>query len=155
MKNLSLAKSYLDKAHTRLKILPLLLGEDDYSDVVREAQEIVELALKGMLRQIGIEPPKWHDVGSLVLEYRARFPDEVSSQAEKLAGISAWLRTLALRASAGRNASFRFTGTLTSFLPVTTQAGNGETKAGKKGFPAKASRKATNTFCLFFRAVEM
>jgi hypothetical protein len=38
---------------------------------------------------------------------------------------------------------------------VTTQAGNGETKAGKKGFPAKASRKATNTFCLFFRAVEM
>jgi D-alanyl-lipoteichoic acid acyltransferase DltB (MBOAT superfamily) len=27
-----------------------------YSDVVREAQEIVELALKGMLRQIGIEP---------------------------------------------------------------------------------------------------
>ena len=44
MKNLSLAKSYLDKAHKRLKILPLLLGEDDYSDVVREAQEIVELA---------------------------------------------------------------------------------------------------------------
>jgi HEPN domain-containing protein len=42
------------------------LGEDDYSDVVREAQEIVELALKGMLRQIGIEPPKWHDVGQLI-----------------------------------------------------------------------------------------
>ena len=92
MKNLSLAQSYLDKARKRLKILPLLLGEDDYSDVVREAQEIVELALKGMLRQIGIEPPKWHDVGQLILEYRARFPDEVSSQAEKLAGISAWLR---------------------------------------------------------------
>jgi len=89
MKNLSLAKSYLDKAQKRLKILPLLLGEDDYSDVVRKAQEIVELALKGMLRQIGIEPPKWHDVGPLILEYRARFPDEVSSQAEKLAGISA------------------------------------------------------------------
>lgn len=92
MKNLSLAKSYLDKAHKRLKILPLLLSEDDYSDVVREAQEIVELALKGMLRQIGIEPPKWHDVGQLILEYKTRFPGEVSSQAEKLAGISAWLR---------------------------------------------------------------
>lgn len=26
------------------------------------------------------------------MEYRARFPDEVSEQAEKLAGISAWLR---------------------------------------------------------------
>ncbi len=76
MKNLSLAKSYLDKAHKRLKILSMLLGEDDYSDVVREAQEIVELALKGMLRQIGIEPPKWHDVGQLILEYKTRFPDE-------------------------------------------------------------------------------
>ncbi len=47
----------------RLKILVVLLEEDAYSDVVREAQEIVELALKGMLRQAGIEPPKWHDVG--------------------------------------------------------------------------------------------
>ena len=92
MKNLSLAKSYLDKAQKRLKILNMLLAEADYSDVVREAQEIVELVLKGMLRQIGIEPPKWHDVGQLILEYRMRFPDAVASQAEKLAEISAWLR---------------------------------------------------------------
>ena len=92
MKNLSLAKSYLNKTQKRLKILEMLLEENDYSDVVREAQEVVELALKGMLRQIGIEPPKWHDVGQLILEYRTRFPDEVASQAEKLAEISAWLR---------------------------------------------------------------
>ena len=31
-------------------------------------------------------------MGQLILEYRARFPDEVSLQAEKLAEISAWLR---------------------------------------------------------------
>lgn len=92
MKNLSLAKSYLNKTQKRLKILEMLLEENDYSDVVREAQEVVELALKGMLRQIGIEPPKWHDVGQLILEYRTRFPDEVASQAERLAEISAWLR---------------------------------------------------------------
>jgi len=92
MKNLSLAESYLNKAQKRMKILPLLLDEEDYSDVIREAQEIVELALKGMLRQIGIEPPKWHDVGPLILEYRTRFPDKVSPQAERLAEISAWLR---------------------------------------------------------------
>lgn len=41
-----------------MKILPVLLDEAAYSDVVREAQEFVELALKGMLRQVGIEPPK-------------------------------------------------------------------------------------------------
>ena len=80
MKNMSLAKSYLDKTQKRVKILGMLLGENAYSDVVREAQEVVELALKGMLRQIGIEPPKWHDVGPLILEYRTRFPDEVSSR---------------------------------------------------------------------------
>ncbi len=92
MKNSSLATSYLDKARVRLKILRVLMNEAAYSDVIREAQEIVELSLKGMLRQIGIEPPKWHDVGPLILEYQARFPDDVQAQAGKLAEISAWLR---------------------------------------------------------------
>jgi hypothetical protein len=50
MTNTSLAQSYLLKASKRLKILPVLLAEAAYSDVIREAQEIVELALKGMLR---------------------------------------------------------------------------------------------------------
>ena len=36
-----------------------------YSDMVREAQEIVELASRGMLRAAGIEPPKFQDVESL------------------------------------------------------------------------------------------
>ena len=57
MTNGSLAQSYLLKATKRLKILPVLLDEEAYSDVVREAQELVELALKGVLRQVGIEPP--------------------------------------------------------------------------------------------------
>jgi hypothetical protein len=56
MTNSSLAQSYLIKATKRLKILPVLLEEAAYSDVVREAQEIVELALRGMLRQVGGGP---------------------------------------------------------------------------------------------------
>jgi len=92
MTNVSLAQSYLIKARKRLKILPVLLDESAYSDVVREAQEIVELALKGMLRQVGIEPPKWHDVGGILKEYRARFPEAVNFQIERLAEISSWLR---------------------------------------------------------------
>jgi HEPN domain-containing protein len=50
--NASLAQSYLTKAQKRLKILGVLLGDDAYSDVVREAQDIVELALKGMLKAL-------------------------------------------------------------------------------------------------------
>ena len=60
--------------------------------MVREAQELVELALKGMLRHVGIEPPKWHDVGQHLREFRGRFPESVSSEVERLAEISAWLR---------------------------------------------------------------
>lgn len=54
MNNLSLARSYLVKAEKRLKILDVLLADEAFSDVIREAQEIVELALKGMLRQVGV-----------------------------------------------------------------------------------------------------
>lgn len=58
MTNLTLAQSYLVKAQKRLKALAVLLSEEAYSDVVREAQEIVELALKGMLRAIAVDPPR-------------------------------------------------------------------------------------------------
>lgn len=92
MNNATLAQSYLVKAQTRLKILDVLLTESAFSDVMRESQEIVELALKGMLRQIGIEPPKWHDVSSLIIEFRARFPESVEKDAERLAEISSYLR---------------------------------------------------------------
>lgn len=92
MTTTSLAKSYLIKAQKRLKILGVLLGDEAYSDVVREAQEIVELALKGMLRQIGIEPPKWHDVSEPLKEYRARLPAGAAAHLDRLAEISSWLR---------------------------------------------------------------
>ena len=92
MTNESLAQSYLKKASDRLDVLELLLGKGAYSDVVREAQELVELALKGMIRCIGIEPPKVHDVGGLLLEYSERFPEEVRAQLADLAIISKRLR---------------------------------------------------------------
>ena len=92
MTNISLAQSYLIKATKRLKILPVLLAEEAFSDVVREAQEIVELALKGMLRQAGIDPPKWHDVGSILEEQERLFPATVQKQVPRLVGISKWLR---------------------------------------------------------------
>ncbi len=93
MTNISLAKSYMFKAVKRLKILEMLFKERDYSDVIREAQEIVELSQKAMLRQVGIDPPKWHDVGMIILEHREKFPDEVKGSLEELAKISKWLRT--------------------------------------------------------------
>jgi hypothetical protein len=82
----------LVKARARLKILPILNDELAYSDVVREAQEIVELALKGMLRHIGVEPPHWHDVGGLVAEHRIRFPTLADDELSRVVSASTWLR---------------------------------------------------------------
>jgi len=90
--NITLAKSYITKATKRLKILDVLLAEEAFSDVVREAQEIVELALKGMLRHVGVEPPKWHDVGEPLLQFAGRFPSAVRGHLERLAEVSHWLR---------------------------------------------------------------
>ncbi len=92
MTNITLAQSYLIKALKRMKILSVLLDEEAYSDVVREAQEIVELSLKGMLRNVGIEPPKWHDVGKILQQYRDRFRNDTKPHVDRLADISAWLR---------------------------------------------------------------
>lgn len=92
MNNHTLAQSYMIKATKRLRVLEVLMEEEAYSDVVREAQETVELALKGMLRQIGVEPPKQHDVGGLILEYQDRLPSAARIKADRLARISKWLR---------------------------------------------------------------
>lgn len=92
MTSKSLARSYLVKAQGRLKALRVLRDEGDPSDVVREAQELVELALKGMLRAIGIEPPKFHDVGPLLREHQAKFTADVGAQLDRAAEISKRLR---------------------------------------------------------------
>jgi hypothetical protein len=92
MTNRSLATSYLIKARKRLLVLELLLREEAYSDVVREAQELVELALKALLRQAGIEPPKWHDVGGTVREFHDRFPTLTADELTRVVEVSSWLR---------------------------------------------------------------
>ena len=92
MTNITLAQSYIKKATDRLDILDLLFKKAAYSDVMREAQEIVELATKGMLRAVGIEPPKFHDVGDLLLEHTDKYPDDISKHVEKIASISKRLR---------------------------------------------------------------
>ncbi|MCF6097805.1 HEPN domain-containing protein [Thermovorax subterraneus] len=92
MTNVTLAESYLEKAKVRLKMIKFLFEEKAYSDIVREAQEAVELALKGILRKIGVEPPKQHDVGYLLIEYRDKLPKEVADKVDELASISKWLR---------------------------------------------------------------
>ena len=92
MSNDELAAAYLKKAILRLEILPAYIEKEGYSDAIREAQEIVELATKGMLRMIGIDPPKWHDVSGLIAEHSTRFPETVQTQIPDLVTLSQRLR---------------------------------------------------------------
>ncbi len=92
MTNKTLAHSYMRKAVDRLDVLDLLFKKNAFSDVIREAQEIVELSLKGMLRFVGVEPPKFHDVGGLLLEHKDKYPLHISRHLERLAAISKKLR---------------------------------------------------------------
>lgn len=92
MRNLDLAADYLRRAGARLRALDVLFEEQSWADVVRESQEIVELALKGLLRAFGIEPPRIHDVADVLLAERERLPKALLPKLERLAAASRALR---------------------------------------------------------------
>lgn len=87
-----LAHEYYKKAKIRRKALTVLYNEQGYSDVVRESQELVERLLKGLLRLVGIDPPKWHDVGSILKQNNDRFDNNIQSQLQRILDLSSYLR---------------------------------------------------------------
>lgn len=92
MQNRDLAADYVRRAGARLLALDVLFEQESWADVVREAQEIVELALKGLLRAAGVEPPRIHDVADVLLEEQARLPQELRGDLNRLAEASRGLR---------------------------------------------------------------
>jgi HEPN domain-containing protein len=87
-----LAAGYHRKCGDRLAALDVLRARGAFSDVVRESQEVVELALKGMLRWAGIDPPKIHDVSDLLLQFGERFASVSGGELQALAKASKELR---------------------------------------------------------------
>ncbi len=92
MRNSALALDYVRRAGIRLDALQVLFDRESWPDVVGEAQEIVELALKGLLRAHGIEAPRTHDVSEVLLSESDRLPDALREELASLAEISRDLR---------------------------------------------------------------
>ena len=92
MQNRDLAADYVRRAGARLRALDVLFEQESWADVVREAQEIVELALKGLLRSSGVEPPRIHDVADVLLDELSRLPEPVRGDVSRLADVSRGLR---------------------------------------------------------------
>ena len=92
MRNTGLAADHVRRAEIRLMTLDVLFDHESWADVVRESQEVVELALKGLLRANGVEPPRIHDVSGILLAERQRLPAEIQGELDDLASISRELR---------------------------------------------------------------
>jgi HEPN domain-containing protein len=87
-----LAADYVRRSAARLAALDSLFAAESWADVVRESQEVVELALKGLLRASGIEPPRIHDVSDVLVSERSRLPEPIQREVETLAAGSRTLR---------------------------------------------------------------
>jgi len=92
MQNPDLARDHVRRAEIRLRALDVLFESESWADVVRESQEVVELALKGVLRAHGVEPPRVHDVSQVLLAERDRLPAPLHGRLGELAEISRELR---------------------------------------------------------------
>lgn len=92
MHNRTLAEDYIFRAGNRLAALEVLMQKQSYADVVREAQEIVELCLKSILRKAGIEVPRIHDVSEILKEGEGKLPQELRPMVDQLVTISRKMR---------------------------------------------------------------
>lgn len=90
--NTELAISYLKKANIRSKLINLAFELHGYSDVIHDAQSLVELCVKSMLLFKGINVPKFHEVSSLLIEHRDKFPEFAQDAFPKIVKISKTLR---------------------------------------------------------------
>lgn len=68
MTNREIGRAYIDDARIILNEAEASLSQGHYHRAVRKCQESVEMALKGLLRLAGIEYPKAHRVGRVLLE---------------------------------------------------------------------------------------
>lgn len=92
MRNSSLAADYVKRAEARLRAVDVLFDAGSWADVVGESQEVVELALKGLLRAAGVDPPRVHDVGDVLKAERSRMPSGLAGEVDQLAAASRTLR---------------------------------------------------------------
>ena len=92
MHNDALAADYVQRSALRLRAIEALYGAEAWADVVRECQQTVELALKGLLRAVRVDPPRVHDVSEVLLREAEQLPSAAREHVERMARISRELR---------------------------------------------------------------
>lgn len=84
MKLVKIARSYIKQAGARLNDAHDAYEEENYPYAVRLSQECVELSLKAVLKVVGIEYPKVHDVSDVFPSVTQRFPEWFQAELDYL-----------------------------------------------------------------------
>jgi HEPN domain-containing protein len=92
MTNEGMAEKYFRQEKARMELLKTILEKQQWPIVVSEAQECLELLTRAALRYVGIEPPKWHDVGEILERNKGRFPAWFQERIDEVVRISSALR---------------------------------------------------------------
>jgi HEPN domain-containing protein len=88
MTSARMGRRYIEEARGRVDLVRLAFERGLWATVVREAQESVELFLKGALRLVAVEPARTHDVAELLRRAANRFPEWFRTEIDHLASIS-------------------------------------------------------------------
>jgi HEPN domain-containing protein len=83
-----MGRLYVEEARGRLALVQLAIERRLWAATVREAQECVELFLKGALRLVAVEPTRTHDVAEVLRREAGRFPEWFRAAIDQLAAIS-------------------------------------------------------------------
>jgi HEPN domain-containing protein len=83
-----MGRLYVEEARGRVALVRLALDKGLWAATVREAQECVELFLKGALRLVAVEPTRTHDVAEVLRREARRFPEWLLPAVDHLASIS-------------------------------------------------------------------
>lgn len=92
MTNQEMARGHLMTAKRILEEAERHAEARTWNLVIRRSQEVVELALKGALRWVGLEIPEVHDVGGFLKRYQDRLKGRLRDEADRIASISRRLR---------------------------------------------------------------
>ncbi len=88
MTSSEMGRRYIEEARGRVELVHFAFERHLWATVVREAQEAVELFLKGALRLVAIEPARTHDVAEVLRRAAGRFPEWFHADVDHLASIS-------------------------------------------------------------------
>jgi HEPN domain-containing protein len=66
LNTLRMAEDFVRRAARFLREASLALSEGDWATCLRRSQECVEMSLKGVLRLVGVEYPRVHDVSEVL-----------------------------------------------------------------------------------------